>query len=406
MRLFRYDYAMSRCNSGENGSPHVKRSVIVHRSSSTDSDGKVSNSAAPLNQTAQTNRQLMYSLIRPSLFRVSAELAHHLTLIGLNAAHATGALALLAEKPVPLPTSAFGVRFANPVGIAAGLDKNGEAIDSLLALGCGFVEVGTVTPRAQAGNPKPRIFRLTDQAALINRAGFNTDGVDAVVRNVSRAQRRHGRVGINIGKNKETPNAQADKDYLYCLERVYPVADFVTLNLSSPNTEGLRALQEVAALDRLVAILRDKQEQLAARHHIRVPMLVKLAPDLDDSQIAAIAKVLTERQIDGVIATNTTIQRPAGVANHPEARQTGGLSGAPLLAASTHVLAQLRAHLPATIPLIGVGGIQSGADAIAKISAGATLVQCYTGLVYQGPRLIYDCVEALRFHRQATPQRA
>ena len=379
---------------------------IVHRSAATEGDGIVSNSAAPRNHTAQTNRHRMYSLIRPYLFRVSAELAHHLTLISLNAARATGALALLAEKPIPLPTSAFGVTFPNPVGIAAGLDKNGEAIDSLLALGCGFVEVGTVTPRAQPGNPKPRMFRLTDQAALINRAGFNNDGVDAVVRNVSRAQRRHGRVGINIGKNKDTPNAQADKDYCYCLERVYPVADFVTLNLSSPNTEGLRALQEVAALDRLVAIMRDKQEQLAARHHVRVPMLVKLAPDLDDSQIAAIAKVLTDRQIDGVIATNTTTQRPGAVANHPKAMQPGGLSGAPLMAASTHVLAQLRLHLPARISLIGVGGIQSGADAIAKISAGATLVQCYTGLVYQGPRLIYDCVEALRFQRQAAPQRA
>ena len=347
----------------------------------------------------------MYSLIRPCLFRVSAELAHNLTLLGLNAAHGIGALPWLADRPIPLPTSAFGLNFVNPVGIAAGLDKNGQHIESLLGLGCGFVEVGTVTPRAQPGNPKPRLFRLERQQALINRAGFNNDGVDAVVRNVARARRQQGRIGINIGKNKETPNELAYQDYCYCLERAYDVADFITLNLSSPNTVGLRALQEAEALKQLVGKVRDKQEQLSARHHVRVPLLVKLAPDLDDHQIEVIAQVLTALQIDGVIATNTTIARPTFLANQPNANQTGGLSGAPLMTASTHVLAMLRSHLPVGIALIGVGGIQSGSDAVSKMEAGATLVQCYTGLVYHGPRLIYDCVEAMRFHRQSASGR-
>ncbi len=342
----------------------------------------------------------MYSLARPFLFSLDAERAHGIGLSALDWAWRTGTTPLLAGKVKPLPTKLLGLEFPNPVGLAAGLDKNGEHIDALFALGFGFVEVGTVTPRPQEGNPKPRLFRLPRYGAIINRMGFNNAGVDALVKNVARSRNRRGPLGINIGKNKDTPNEEALSDYLICLEKVYPLADYITVNISSPNTAGLRELQEEQALRHLVAGLREAQERLAGVHARRVPMLVKVAPDLSESDINAAARVLSELEVDGVIATNTTINRD-GVEGHPRAAQAGGLSGAPLLAQSTFVLRRLRARLPERIPLIGVGGIQSGADAVAKMAAGASLVQCYSGLIYRGPALVGECVDAIRRRREA-----
>ncbi|MGN6513840.1 MAG: quinone-dependent dihydroorotate dehydrogenase [Lysobacteraceae bacterium] len=342
----------------------------------------------------------MYSLARPFLFTLDAERAHGLGLASLEAAYRAGASALLATRPQPLPTRVLGLTFPNPVGLAAGLDKNGAHVDALLALGFGFVEVGTVTPRPQPGNPKPRMFRLPAHQAIINRLGFNNEGVDALVRNVSRARRKGGLLGINIGKNKDTPNESAEQDYLFCLERVYPLADYVTVNISSPNTAGLRELQEEQALRRLVGTLREAQERLGAQHGRRVPMLVKVAPDLSDDDIDAAGRVLADLQVDGVIATNTTVSRLA-VQDDPLARETGGLSGAPLMDKATAVLRMLRTRLPGSIPLIGVGGVLSGADAAKKMAAGADLVQLYTGLVYRGPALVAESVDAMRRRKQA-----
>ncbi|HEY5849847.1 MAG TPA: quinone-dependent dihydroorotate dehydrogenase [Lysobacter sp.] len=342
----------------------------------------------------------MYSVARPFLFGLDAETAHGVGLKAMETAYRTGMSALLSRRPAPLPTRAFGLTFPNPVGLAAGLDKNGAHIDALLALGFGFVEVGTVTPRPQTGNPKPRMFRLPDQEAVINRLGFNNDGVDELVRNVGKARRRGGLLGINIGKNKDTPNETAETDYLHCLERVYPLADYVTVNISSPNTAGLRELQEEQSLRRLVSILREAQERLGALHGKRVPMLVKIAPDLSDNDVEAAARVLGDLQVDGVIATNTTVSR-IGIDGAPHASETGGLSGRPLMGQATAVLRMMRTRLPESIPMIGVGGILSGADAATKMAAGATLVQCYTGLVYRGPALVHECVEAMRRRKEA-----
>jgi dihydroorotate dehydrogenase len=341
-----------------------------------------------------------YALARPLLFRLDPETAHGVTLRTLDALHAIGGGLLLPRPPKPFPTRVFGLTFPNPVGLAAGLDKNASHADALFALGFGFVEVGTVTPRPQAGNPKPRMFRLAEHHAIINRLGFNNDGVDALVRNVERMRARRGVLGINIGKNKDTPNESAEADYLHCLERVYPLADYITVNISSPNTAGLRELQEEQALRRLVGALREGQERLAARHGKRVPMLVKIAPDLSESDIEAAARVLSDLQVDGVIATNTTIGRP-DVEHLPVADEAGGLSGRPLMAQATTVLRMMRTRLPESIPLIGVGGILSGADAVTKMAAGANLVQCYSGLIYRGPALIGECVEAMRRRKEA-----
>ena len=343
----------------------------------------------------------MYGLARPFLFGMDAERAHTLTLDALEVAYRSGLNPLLARKPNPLPTKAFGLTFPNPVGLAAGLDKNGAHIDALMALGFGFVEVGTVTPKPQAGNPKPRMFRLPEHQAVINRLGFNNEGLEALVRNVERAQRRGGLLGINIGKNKDTPNEAAEGDYMYCLSRVYPLADYVTVNISSPNTAGLRELQEEQALRRLVGTLREEQERLGAKHGKRVPMLVKVAPDLSESDVDAAARVLADLEVDGVIATNTTVSRSLLIEGAEHATETGGLSGRPLMGASTTILRMLRTRLPESIPLIGVGGILSGADAATKQAAGATLVQVYTGLVYRGPELVRECVEALRRRKEA-----
>jgi dihydroorotate dehydrogenase len=342
----------------------------------------------------------MYGLARPFLFGLDAERAHAAALSALETAYRFGASGLLAGSPRELHTRAFGLEFRNPVGLAAGMDKNGAHVDALLALGFGFVEVGTVTPRPQPGNPKPRMFRLPDHQAIINRLGFNNQGVDALVANVGRAQRKGGLLGINIGRNKDTPNESAADDYLYCLERVYPLADYVAVNISSPNTAGLRELQEEQALRRLVGTLREAQERLGAVNGKRVPMLVKISPDLSDDDIDAAARVLSDLQVDGVIATNTTLSRYA-VQGARNADETGGLSGAPLMGKATGVLRRLRTRLPEAIPVVGVGGILSGADAAAKMSAGASMVQVYTGLVYRGPELIGECVQAMRRRKQA-----
>ena len=342
----------------------------------------------------------MYGLARPFLFAFDAERAHGLGLASMEAAYRSGLNPLLASAPKPLPTKAFGLTFQNPVGLAAGLDKNGAHIDALMALGFGFIEIGTTTPRAQPGNPKPRMFRLPEQQAIINRLGFNNEGVDALVRNVGRARRNRALLGINIGKNKDTPNEAAARDYLHCLERVYPLADYVTVNISSPNTAGLRELQEEQALRQLLGTLREAQERLGAQHGKRVPMLVKLAPDLSDADIDAAGRVLSDLQVDGVVATNTTISRIA-VEHSPLAREPGGLSGEPLMNKSTAVLRMLRTRLPDSIPLVGVGGIMRGADAMQKTAAGASLVQLYTGLVYRRPKLVDECVDAIRRRKES-----
>jgi len=336
----------------------------------------------------------MYALARPFLFCLDAERAHDLGLVSIETAYRTGFNALLAARPKPLPVDAFGLRFENPVGLAAGLDKNGAHIDALAALGFGFVEVGTTTPRAQPGNPKPRMFRLPAREAVINRLGFNNEGVDALVANAERAKFA-GPLGINIGKNKDTPNERAVDDYLFCLERVYARASYVTINISSPNTQGLRDLQEEETLKRFVGTLREAQEKLAAKHRARKPMLLKIAPDLAEAELDGVADVLLASGIDGLICTNTTIDR-APVAGLQHADESGGLSGRPLFEKSTAVLRGMAKRLGGRIPLVGVGGIVEGKDAAAKIDAGASLVQFYTGMVYRGPALIGECVDAIR----------
>ena len=340
----------------------------------------------------------MYSLARPFLFCLDAERAHGFGLNALEAAYRTGALAVVTARTAPLRTRAFGVDFPNPVGLAAGLDKNGAHIDALMALGFGFVEIGTVTPRAQVGNPKPRMFRLPEHNAVINRLGFNNAGVDALVRNVEKA-RRNGILGINIGKNKDTPNDRAAEDYSHCMERVYALADYITVNISSPNTAGLRELQEAETLRRFIGELREVQEELGGVHGHRVPMLIKIAPDLSDEDMDAMASVLNAARVDGVVIGNTTIDRSA-IAEHRLADETGGLSGQPLYAKSTTTLRKMRLRLDDTIPLVGVGGILSGADAAGKVAAGATLVQFYTGMIYRGPELISECINAIKRRRE------
>jgi dihydroorotate dehydrogenase len=300
---------------------------------------------------------------------------------------------MLAKRLPDSPRKVMGLTFPNPVGLAAGLDKDGACIDGLGALGFGFIEVGTVTPRAQPGNPRPRIFRLPDADALINRMGFNNRGVDQFVANVQ-AARYQGVLGLNIGKNADTPIERAADDYLYCLERVYPFASYVTINISSPNTKNLRQLQGADELDSLLGALKDKQQRLSDLHGKLVPLALKIAPDLDDEQIKAIAGTLLRRRIDGVIATNTTLSRTA-VTGMPHGDEAGGLSGKPVFEASNNVIRKLRAEVGTEVPIIGVGGIFSGEDARAKLAAGASLVQLYTGLIYRGPALVTECVEAL-----------
>lgn len=336
----------------------------------------------------------MYSLLRRALFALPAETSHELSLDMLGALERLNLLGLAAPAVPSAPVQVMGLTFDNPVGLAAGLDKNGDYFNALGALGFGFVEIGTVTPRPQPGNPKPRLFRLPEQEAIINRMGFNNLGIDHLVDQVRR--RRYGGVlGINIGKNAVTPVENAVDDYLIGMAGAYPHADYITVNISSPNTPGLRSLQFGDSLHRLLAPLKQSQESLAREHGRQVPLAVKIAPDMNDEEIAATAKVLLDEGIDGVIATNTTIGRD-GVEQSPLASETGGLSGAPLMAKSTAVIRVLAESLSGRIPIIGVGGITSGDDAAEKIRAGASLVQIYSGFIYRGPALIADAVEAIR----------
>jgi dihydroorotate dehydrogenase len=336
----------------------------------------------------------MYDWLRPLLFALDAETAHGLTLYGLDVAHRSELSRFVATPAANLPTEAFGLTFPNPVGLAAGLDKNAAHLDALGALGFGFIEVGTVTPRPQLGNDRPRLFRLPRHDAIINRMGFNNEGVDALVRNVTASSYR-GVLGINIGKNKDTPNDKAVDDYLFCLERVYAHASYITVNISSPNTKGLRDLQEEATLRRFIETLREAQERLGAQQGARKPMLLKIAPDLTEAELDSIAEVLLAAQVDGVICTNTTIDHGA-VADDPLGNETGGLSGRPLLAKSTQVVQGMRRRLGDRVAIVGVGGILEGGDAAEKLDAGASLVQLYSGLIYRGPALVAECVNEIR----------
>jgi dihydroorotate dehydrogenase len=335
---------------------------------------------------------MLYKLLRPALFSLDPEDAHGFTLASLDAAHSLGLLKLLPQASGKA-VHTMGIDFPNAVGLAAGMDKDGAHIDALADLGFGFIEIGTVTPRPQPGNPQPRLFRLPAADAIINRMGFNNHGVDKLVKNVE-ASRFRGVLGINIGKNKDTPNEHAVDDYLACLDKVYAHASYVAVNISSPNTQNLRELQKDEALDALLSSIKLRQSELAQRHGKYVPVALKIAPDLDDAQIAAIAALLMMHRIDAVIATNTTVARDA-VAGLPNADEAGGLSGAPVRAASTRVISALAHHLKNEVPIIGVGGILSGADAQQKIAAGASLVQLYTGLIYRGPGLVRECVQQL-----------
>lgn len=331
----------------------------------------------------------LYPLLRPLLFQLDAETAHEWTVKLLKIGHTLGMLegteSHTASRP---PVKVLGLEFPNVVGLAAGMDKSAAAVDAWGAMGFGFVEVGTLTPRPQPGNPTPRLFRLIEKDAIINRMGFNNPGIQAAV---TRLEKRQGTgiVGVNIGKNFDTPNEKAVDDYVTCLRAAYPVADYIAVNISSPNTKGLRDLQAEEPIRRLVGTLKEEQQRLSARHGDKKPLLVKIAPDLDPAQIDSLVRVFTEQQLDGVIATNTTISREA-VAGHRLAGEAGGLSGAPLTTRSTEVIAALRAALPASMPIIGVGGIMTAAHAQAKLDAGAALVQVYTGLVYRGPALVRD----------------
>jgi dihydroorotate dehydrogenase len=345
---------------------------------------------------------LPYSLARPFLFGLDPETAHELAMGSLARVQGTPLEWVYRGAMVHDPVELAGLAFPNRVGLAAGLDKNARCIDGLGALGFGFIEVGTVTPKAQPGNPRPRMFRLPRANALINRLGFNNDGLEAFISNVRRSSfRAKGRIlGLNIGKNAATPIEGAAGDYLACLEGVYPHADYVTVNISSPNTSNLRSLQGDEALDALLGALATRRGELAAAQGRRVPLFVKIAPDLDEPQVEAVAAALRRHRMDGVVATNTTVSRDA-VQGLPHAHETGGLSGSPVLEASNRVIAQLRAALGKGFPIIGVGGIMNAADAVSKIEAGADVVQIYTGLIYRGPDLVGEAARAIkRLRRQ------
>ena len=340
---------------------------------------------------------MLYPLFRPLLFALDPEAAHDVALAGLDAAAATGLAQIVAPRARAAPVRAMGLSFPNPVGLAAGLDKNAAHIDGLASLGFGFIECGTVTPRPQPGNPKPRLFRLPEAEALVNRLGFNNDGVDRFLANVERARfgpKSGGVLGLNIGRNFDTPNERAVDDYLACLRAVYRHASYVTVNVSSPNTQGLRDLQDEAALDALLAALKAEQARLADRHGKYTPIAVKIAPDLAADDIRRIARTLVAHKVDGVVATNTTTDHSA-VAGLRHAEEAGGLSGRPLKEKSTATIRALADALGGALTIIGVGGIMSGADAKEKIAAGATLIQVYTGLIYKGPQLVRQLVDAL-----------
>ena len=339
-----------------------------------------------------------YALVRPFLFNMDPEAAHDFTMNTLSRGQNTPLQAVWSNEMVNDPITLAGLTFPNRVGMAAGLDKNARCIDALAAMGFGFVEVGTVTPKGQPGNPKPRMFRIPAAKALVNRLGFNNDGLDAFIANVKQSTvRQQGKsmlLGLNIGKNAATAIEDATSDYLTCLEGVYPHADYVTVNISSPNTKNLRALQSDEALDALLGAIANRREQLSSQHGKRTPVFVKIAPDLDEEQVGVIAATLQRHNMDGVIATNTTISREA-VKGLQHAEEAGGLSGAPVLEASNQIIRQLRSALGSRYPIIGVGGILSGADAVSKIRAGADVVQIYSGLIYRGPDLVKEAAEAI-----------
>jgi dihydroorotate dehydrogenase len=336
---------------------------------------------------------MLYRAVRPLLFALEPETAHRFSLGSLDVLARFGAASLAASPAPRTPLRVMGLDFPNPVGLAAGLDKDGRHIDALGALGFGFLEIGAVTPRPQPGNPKPRLFRIPEAEALINRLGFNNDGVEVLTENIRRSRYR-GVLGVNVGKNFDTPNERAADDYIACLRKVYPYASFVTANVSSPNTKDLRALQGPDELDALLAALAAERDALAKRHGNRVALAVKIAPDMDDAGIEMIADRVASRGIDAVIATNTTVSRE-GVGHLPASREPGGLSGAPLKTLATAVVVKLRRRLPAGVAVIGVGGIASASDAREKLDAGANLVQLYTALVYRGPGLVGEIVRGL-----------
>jgi dihydroorotate dehydrogenase len=341
---------------------------------------------------------VLYNLARSVLFSLDPEVAHDLTLAQLQRAYSLGLTRFVCSSVPPLPVTVMGLEFRNPVGLAAGMDKNGDHIDALGTFGFGFIEAGTVTPRPQPGNPKPRIFRLIPAQGVINRMGFNNDGVDKLVENVKRQKafrRGGGVIGLNIGKNADTPIDRALDDYRIGLRKVYEHADYVAVNISSPNTKDLRALQGTKELAGLLAGLRDERKRLEDSHRRRVPLAVKIAPDLADDAIPLVADTLVEHGVDAVIATNTTIARER-VQGLLHAEETGGLSGRPLTERATAVIDILARHLKGTLPIIGVGGIMKGEDAAEKIQAGASLVQVYTGFIYSGPDIVADCVTAIR----------
>ncbi|MBF4456189.1 quinone-dependent dihydroorotate dehydrogenase [Acinetobacter sp. SK-43] len=333
---------------------------------------------------------MLYSLARPLLFTLAPERAHELTLSMLDKAYKLG---FMHQKVANKPVTCMGIEFPNPVGLAAGLDKNGAHIDALAALGFGFIEIGTITPRPQAGNPQPRLFRIPEAKAIINRMGFNNDGVDKLVENV-KASKFKGILGINIGKNADTPVEDAVSDYIICLEKVYNYASYITVNISSPNTKNLRSLQSGDALTELLQTLKDRQLELAEQYNHYVPLVLKVAPDLTIEDINFISTQLLKFKIDGLIVTNTTLGRE-GVENLPNGNEAGGLSGAPVFEKSTECLRQFSKILDGRMPLIGVGGIVSGDQAVIKQQAGASLIQVYSGLIYTGPTLVKDCVDAM-----------
>lgn len=353
---------------------------------------------------------LPYPLARPLLFCLDPEAAHDLMMSTLASLQRTPLSHLWSQKPVSDPVTLAGLQFPNRVGLAAGLDKNARCIDAFAAMGFGFVEVGTVTPKPQPGNPKPRMFRLERADALINRLGFNNDGLEAFIHNVRQSAEWHRRargeprrtlIGLNIGKNATTPIERANDDYLACLEGVYPHADYVVVNVSSPNTTNLRALQTDEALEALLSALSQQRDQLAQQHQRRVPLFLKIAPDLQPEQVGMIAAALLRHRIDGVTATNTTVSREA-VRGLPHADEAGGLSGRPVFDASNAVIRHLRAALGPRFPIIGVGGVLSAEDARQKIEAGADLVQLYTGLIYRGPALVVEAAQALARGRSSS----
>lgn len=335
----------------------------------------------------------MYSLIQKALFCLPAEASHSITLPLLDISHQCGLISLVRSKIPNAPLNLMGLEFPNPVGLAAGLDKNADHIDALGALGFGFIEVGTLTPRPQPGNPKPRLFRLEAQRAIINRMGFNNKGIDHALAQIAKS-RFKGVLGINIGKNFDTPVERAADDYLQCMRKCYSAASYIVVNLSSPNTPGLRSLQFGDDLSRLLVLLKSEQATLAALHNKKVPLAVKIAPDLSDDEIKLIATALIENEIEAVIATNTTLDR-SEVQQSSFKDEAGGLSGAPLTDKSTHVISVLSEALAGKLPIIGVGGIMCGNDAAAKIAAGASLVQIYSGFIYKGPDLIRDAALAI-----------